>query len=224
MTSLRIGFDKTAGPVDLRLETPLVAIRTGQSASVWLGTRPQAGSDGRIEESEVAYLCEQCIQSVRSRIHGKQLHVSVDISATRVRFRVAARELESILIKLLNRAVDVTESHGEIGLTVDTLNGALRFTVWDGGVREILPTSRGQRVSQSQVFTAGASSNAPLHEVQALVEAQGGHIQVEHVGRVATRIHLILPSSPVPQSQTARPDYSARVDHSLILSSSTISR
>jgi signal transduction histidine kinase len=102
--------------------------------------------------------------------------------------------LIQVLSNLIGNAVKFTQTHGRVGVHVQLLDEALRFSVQDTGpgiASESLPQLFNRFWQANSTGHVGTGLGLPI--AQAIVEAHGGRIWAESVLGRGTTVHFTVP-------------------------------
>lgn len=151
------------------------------------------------------YKTETCpaevVENVRGLMEGelkrKHQHFHVDIVPGLPTIEVDVRRLTQVLVELIDNARKQTPPHGHLGLTVEPIDGEVRFTVWDTG-----PGIAPEKFAQiweafSQLDAEDAHRRGGLGLgltiVKAITELHCGRPAVESVPGQGSRFSIALP-------------------------------
>lgn len=165
---------------------------------------------GKLELSchdvELNQLVHQSIKIVHFRAEQKSISIDVNCPDTDCCARVDERRIKQVLLNLLTNAVKFTPEQGRIGVEGSRDSGGnVRLTVWDTGIG--IPDDQMEDVlslfgrgSDAYVRTQeGAGLGLPLSK--RLVEAHGGHIDINSRLGEGTRVTITLPAERISRRE-----------------------
>jgi two-component system, OmpR family, phosphate regulon sensor histidine kinase PhoR len=147
----------------------------------------------------IASLIEPCLETTRLRASSKSLHLESDYEADLAPIRGDLSSLQEILQNLLDNAVRYTPSGGHICVRAQSTGQEVVISVSDTGIG--IPKVEQERIFERFYRADPARSREMggtglgLAIAKHLVEAHGGHIQVESEVSRGSTFSIFLPSA-----------------------------
>lgn len=143
-------------------------------------------------------------EAILTRLASADMSMETDLPRTNVVVEADGEKIERVLVNLLSNAVKFTPAGGTVTLRLTTEDGWAVFEVSDTGYG-ISAADQERLFSQFFRTSAAERRHIPgtglgLSIVRSIVEAHGGHVDVDSVVDVGTsfRVHLPLEAPPAP--------------------------
>jgi signal transduction histidine kinase len=144
-------------------------------------------------------ICQACVQRVQVTVAAKQIHLTVDLDASEVKFVGDEQRMGQVLYNLLDNAVKFTPEGGTVGLSMEGNRdeSTVLFSVWDNGIgiakkdqeRIFEPFVQLEETLTRQHAGAGLG----LAVVKDVVNLHGGRIVVESEPGIGSWFTIVLP-------------------------------
>ncbi len=160
-----------------------------------------------MQPSSVGALTASALEYLSPQIDSKKLRISQDIAPTLSKVMIDPARIETVLVNLLQNAVDFTPAQGEIRISAQVLYSSLLIKVKDGGPG--IPQGERKRVFEAfyrgdKVPTADTRSSTGvglgLAIAKDIVELHNGKIWVEGERSEGAEFCFTLPLVPPPFS------------------------
>lgn len=136
---------------------------------------------------DVSLMAKTVAKRLTPQFESKHIFLSVDFDPGLPRVLADEDRTVQILTNLTGNALQYTPEHGRVTISARQVDSEVQVSVHDTGVG--IPAEHLQhvfdrfyRVDKSRSRTAGGGSGIGLTIARALVEAQGGKLQVESMG------------------------------------------
>jgi signal transduction histidine kinase len=143
-------------------------------------------------EVDVGALVEDVKRMLHNEFRGSRVHLICECQG-RTRASLDAEKIRQVLVNLLQNALQASPEGGEVRLSVDGDQSAVKFVVEDQGVG--IPAANLERIFHPFFTTKAQGTGLGLAITQRIVREHGGHIQVKSVPGNGTRFTLVFPTS-----------------------------
>ena len=157
------------------------------------------------EPVDLVEVVERSVDKIDSRLHDKQLRLTVDLGASPAVVSGSAQHLSVMVDNLLCNAVRFTPNGGTMSVTLTADQGESVLVVADSGCG-IPPEEQSQvftRFFRSQAQQASPGQGLGLSTAQAIASMHGGRIDVESCVGEGTDFVVRIPTTSSPDSSYA---------------------
>lgn len=164
---------------------------------------------------DVSHVIEQVVGDHRAEAERRGVSLRAQSSLASVWVRGDEVRLAQILVNLVENALKYTDRGGEVGVTIDSVDGSARVTVADTGIG-IDPESLGNLFepfiqSGASVDRAQGGLGLGLSLVRGLVTLHGGTVTAHSAGRgQGSRFTFLVPLAEAPPSAHPMPARATR--------------
>jgi signal transduction histidine kinase len=153
-----------------------------------------------LQPVDVRELVGECVNSLQPAILSKAMHISTEITSDLPMLWADRARLQQILLNLISNAVKYTQPEGQVQVTAESRDAAIRIAIQDNGMG-ISPEDQTHiferffRVRRPETDSI-EGTGLGLAIVKSLVEAHKGNITLESRLGEGTTFILSLPTAP----------------------------